>query len=100
MTPSVLYLNKHGSITLCLTSLVSVNTVMRFLTGRELIRAAEVFTMSLVLNGSGTMDFGFINSSKYIGNISYSPVTIIPGSGGGFWACNWTGFAIGNQKFN
>jgi hypothetical protein len=46
------------------------------------------------------MDFGFINSSKYIGNISYSPVTIIPDSGGGFWAFNWTGFAIGSQTFN
>jgi hypothetical protein len=46
------------------------------------------------------MEFGFINSSRYIGNISYTPVTIIPGSGGGFWAFNWTGFAIGSQKFN
>jgi Eukaryotic aspartyl protease len=46
------------------------------------------------------VDFGFINSSRYIGDISYSPVTIIPGSGGGFWAFNWTGFAIGSQKFN
>ncbi|KAN0119867.1 acid protease [Hyaloscypha variabilis] len=62
--------------------------------------AEPVFTASLVQDGPGTMEFGFINSSRYTGNISYSPVTIIPGSGGGFWAFNWTGFAIGSEKFN
>jgi hypothetical protein len=56
--------------------------------------------MSLVVNGSGTMDFGFIHISKYIGNILYSPVTIILVGGGGFWAFNWTGFAIGSEQFN
>lgn len=40
------------------------------------------------------------DSSKYIGSIAYTPVTIISGTTGGFWAFNWTGYAIGNQKFN
>ncbi|KUJ22953.1 acid protease, partial [Mollisia scopiformis] len=61
---------------------------------------ASVFTVALSPKSMGTIDFGFIDSSKYIGTIAYTPVTIIPGTTGGFWAFNWTGFAIGDQKFN
>ncbi|KAH6713644.1 aspartic peptidase domain-containing protein [Leptodontidium sp. MPI-SDFR-AT-0119] len=61
--------------------------------------AAPVFTASLVRNGIGIIDFGFIDQKKYIGSIAYTPITIIPG-GGAFWAFNWTGFAIGSDKFN
>lgn len=50
-------------------------------------------------NGIGIIDFGFIDQKKYIGSIAYTPITIIPG-GGAFWAFNWTGFAIGSDKFN
>lgn len=62
---------------------------------------APIFTVSLVQNGVGTIDFGFVNASRYTGAITYTPVTIIPGSGGGFWAFNWTGYSIGtNGRFN
>lgn len=67
---------------------------------QKLIYTAPVFTTSLVQNGVGSMDFGFINATKYTGSISYTPITIIPGSGGGFWAFNWTGFSVGNSAFN
>lgn len=59
-----------------------------------------VFTVSLSLRSPGTIDFGFIDPSKYIGSIAYTPVTVIPNTPGGFWAFNWTGFAIGNGRFN
>jgi hypothetical protein len=59
-----------------------------------------VFTVALTQNAPGTIDFGYIDTSKYTGSIAYSPVTIIPGTTGGFWAFNWTGYAVGNSRFN
>lgn len=59
-----------------------------------------MFTVALSPKAPGTIDFGFIDPAKYTGTIAYTPVTIIPGTTGGFWAFNWTGFAIGNGSFN
>ena len=57
--------------------------------------------MALVQNGLGTIDFGFINSTKYSGTLMYTPVTTLaswPASG--YWMFNWTGFQIGTHTFN
>lgn len=52
-------------------------------------------------NGKGTMDFGYIDESKYTGNIAYTPVVEIPNAPAtGFWSFTWSGFAIGSSKFN
>jgi Eukaryotic aspartyl protease len=67
---------------------------------RELMGSAFLFTISLVQGGVGTIDFGYINASQYSGSIAYTPVTIIPDTTGGFWAFEWTGFAIGSHPFN
>lgn len=47
------------------------------------------------------MDFGYIDSSKYTGSITYTPVVSLaswPASG--YWLFEWTGFAVGNNVFN
>ncbi|TVY80436.1 hypothetical protein LSUE1_G006009 [Lachnellula suecica] len=63
--------------------------------------AAPIFTVCLVQNGIGTMDFGFIDSSKYTGSIAYTPVaTLASWPGSGYWLFNWSGFAIGTHAFN
>jgi hypothetical protein len=69
--------------------------------GDALTLPAPIFTVCLVQNGIGTMDFGFIDPSKYVGNIVYTPVTTLatwPGSG--YWLFNWSGFAVGTRAFN
>ncbi|TAQ83826.1 hypothetical protein B7494_g7853 [Chlorociboria aeruginascens] len=62
---------------------------------------AEVFTVSLVSGGTGTMDFGFIDSTKYTGSIAYAAV--LPGAFNGatnYWAFHWSGFSFGNGPVN
>lgn len=60
-----------------------------------------MFTVKLVQGGVGTMDFGFIDSSKYIGSITYTPVVELPNPPAtGFWTFRWTGFGIGTNAFN
>lgn len=47
------------------------------------------------------MDFGFIDSSKYVGSITYTPVvTYAAWPASGYWLFNWSGFAVGNRAFN
>jgi aspergillopepsin I len=54
--------------------------------------AAPLFTASLKRMAAGTYDFGFIDKSKYKGEIVWSPVKQ-PNS---YWGVKPTGFAIGN----
>ncbi|KAH8684826.1 aspartic peptidase domain-containing protein [Tricladium varicosporioides] len=63
--------------------------------------ASPLFTSSLVRNGTGTFDFGYIDQTKYIGNIAYTPVaTLASWPGSGYWMFNWTGFSFGNRQWN
>lgn len=72
-----------------------------FLMCGVLISPAPVFTVALVQNGVGTIDFGLIDSSKYTGRIAYTPVVAVPTAPDtGYWAFTWTGFAIGSRPFN
>lgn len=60
-----------------------------------------MFTVSLVRNGAGTIDFGQVDKSKYTGNIIWTPIVPYPGwDGSGYWLMNWSGWAIGKGTFN
>lgn len=54
-----------------------------------------VFTVDLKHKADGTFGFGFIDHSKYTGNISYSAVD----SSSGFWSFTSNGYAIGDGNF-
>lgn len=57
--------------------------------------------MALVQNGVGTIDFGFINATKYSGNIAFVPIEVIPYAlGSGEWSFFATGYAVGTHTFN
>lgn len=43
----------------------------------------------------GSYDFGFIDSSKYTGDITYTAVN----NGQGFWEFTGTGYGVGNGQF-
>ncbi|RDL36595.1 Acid protease [Venustampulla echinocandica] len=63
--------------------------------------SAPLFTANFVRNGVGTIDFGFINPTKYTGSIAYTPVVPLNGwPQSGYWLFNWSGFAIGTRNFN
>lgn len=57
--------------------------------------------MALVQNGVGTIDFGFIDSTKYSGSIVYTPVVALNNApNSGEWSFVSTGYAIGTKAFN
>lgn len=58
--------------------------------------AAPLFTADLKKGKPGSYDFGFIDGSKYIGNITYVPVN----ADRGFWECEINGYAIGDEEIN
>ncbi|KAH8597914.1 aspartic peptidase domain-containing protein [Bisporella sp. PMI_857] len=63
--------------------------------------AAQVFTVALVRDGVGTMDFGYIDTNKYTGSIAYAPVRTVPNAPAtGYWSFFWSGFAIGSRAYN
>ncbi|KAK1827393.1 Endothiapepsin [Podospora conica] len=55
-----------------------------------------VFTADLKRHAPGHYNFGYIDHSAYIGNISYSPVD----ESHSWWLFNVSGFAIGNDTFH
>ena len=56
---------------------------------------SPVFTANLKKGAPGTYDFGFIDSSKYTGSITYVPVN----TGNGFWEFSGNGYAVGSGAF-
>ncbi|GAM89140.1 hypothetical protein ANO11243_071750 [Dothideomycetidae sp. 11243] len=54
--------------------------------------ASPVFTTKFLKLADGAIDFGFIDSSKYVGNITYVPVNPSPG----FWRFHVGGYSIGS----
>ncbi|GAB7354981.1 hypothetical protein MBLNU459_g5593t1 [Dothideomycetes sp. NU459] len=54
--------------------------------------AQPLFTVDLKKGAAGTYDFGFIDSSKYTGKITYTTVD----TSNGFWQFTATGYAIGS----
>lgn len=56
----------------------------------------NVFTADLKHNAPGTYDFGYIDPSKYTGEITYTPVN----TDQGFWEFTGTGYGVGSNSFN
>ncbi|OAQ62478.1 endothiapepsin precursor [Pochonia chlamydosporia 170] len=54
-----------------------------------------LFTVDLKHKADGTFGFGFIEDSRYTGNITYSNVD----SSGGFWRWTSNGYAVGDGDF-
>ncbi|KAM3470587.1 hypothetical protein MY5147_006301 [Beauveria neobassiana] len=54
-----------------------------------------VFTVDIKHRADGTFGFGFIDDSKYTGDITYTNVD----SSGGFWTITSTGYQIGDDEF-
>jgi hypothetical protein len=57
--------------------------------------ASPLFTANLLKGEPGTYDFGYIDSSKYTGSISYTPVN----TANGFWEFTGSGYAVGSGSF-
>jgi aspergillopepsin I len=56
---------------------------------------SPVFTADLKYHAAGSYDFGFIDSSKYTGSITYVNVQ----TGNGFWEFTGNGYAVGSGAF-
>lgn len=57
--------------------------------------ASPVFTADLKYHDAGTYDFGFIDSAKYTGSISYATAI----TDNGFWEITGSGYAVGSGSF-
>ncbi|KAJ9493928.1 hypothetical protein LTR99_010224 [Exophiala xenobiotica] len=56
---------------------------------------ANVFTVDLKKGAPGSYDFGFIDDSKYTGEITYTAVN----NANGFWEFTGTGYGVGDGSF-
>ncbi|UJO13714.1 hypothetical protein CLAFUW4_03123 [Fulvia fulva] len=54
----------------------------------------KLFTCDLKAGAAGTYDFGYIDSSKYTGSISYVPVS----TSNGFWEFTAGGYSVGSSN--
>ncbi|KAF2157406.1 aspartic proteinase II-1 [Myriangium duriaei CBS 260.36] len=57
--------------------------------------AAQLFTTSLKKGAAGTYDFGYIDTSKYTGAISYVPIS----TRNGFWEFSAGNYTVGSTRF-
>lgn len=64
-----------------------------FFSNAEATLDSPLFTADLKKGAPGSYDFGFIDSSKYTGSITYVSVN----SANGFWEFTGTGYAIGSS---
>jgi hypothetical protein len=58
--------------------------------------AQPVFTAALDLDGSGTYEFGVIDSSKFTGDLQFAPVN----ASSGFWQFDSACYSVGGKTFN
>ena len=75
----------------------SINTVQptqqrTFFDNAKTSLASPLFAAYLPFNKNGAYDFGFIDTTKYTGSISYAPVD----SSRGFWEFASTGYKVGS----
>ncbi|KAK4545226.1 hypothetical protein LTR36_003405 [Oleoguttula mirabilis] len=56
--------------------------------------AKALFTADLKKGAAGAYDFGYIDTSKYTGSITYVPVT----TSNGFWEFTAAGYSVGTSK--
>ncbi|KAI1266949.1 secreted aspartic proteinase precursor [Xylariaceae sp. FL1019] len=57
--------------------------------------ASPIFAVDFKAGAAGTFDFGYIDSTKYTGSLTYISVT----SRQGFWESTYSGYAIGSATF-
>ncbi|KAG0648954.1 Propenicillopepsin-JT3 [Hyphodiscus hymeniophilus] len=57
--------------------------------------AAEVWTANLQKGAAGTYNFGYIDSTAYNSNITYTPVSTLRG----FWEFTFSGYQLGSSSF-
>ena len=65
-----------------------------FFTNAKANLAAPLFTADLNHDTSGSYDFGFIDSSKYTGSITYVPAN----NSQGFWGVTSTSYGVGDSS--
>lgn len=78
----------------------SINTVKpnkqkTFFSNAKPTLDAPLFTANLKKGAPGTYDFGYIDTSKYTGSITYVPVN----TANGFWEFTSNGYAVGSGAF-
>jgi aspergillopepsin I len=69
------------------------NPVKTFFTNLRASLEQPLFTIDLNYKAPGSFDFGFINASKYSGEITYLPVN----STQGFWGVTSTSYGVGDN---
>jgi len=67
--------------------------VPTFFTNVKSTLQSALFTVTLKKGAPGTFDFGYIDSSKYTGALTYVPVQ----SSSGYWMFNAGGYKVGNN---
>ncbi|KAJ5151517.1 Penicillopepsin-1 [Penicillium canariense] len=77
----------------------SINTVqpqsqLTFFDNVQPVLASPVFCADLKYGAPGVYDFGFIDSSKYTGPVTYTPVD----NSQGYWGFTASGYAIGSDE--
>lgn len=89
--------NSDGLLGLAFSNINSVRPQQQttFFDSVKSTLATQLFTSSLKHGAPGSYDFGFINSTKYTGAISYTPVS----SSNGYWQFNAGNYSVGNARF-
>jgi hypothetical protein len=59
------------------------------------VLSSNLFTADLKKGAPGTYEFGFIDNSKYTGDINYTPID----NSQGFWEFTGTGYGVGDDNF-
>lgn len=74
------------------TSIVSPKAQSTFFDNAESSLNSPLFAAYLPVNADGAYDFGYTDSSKYTGSITYAPVS----SSNGFWEFPSTSYKVGS----
>lgn len=87
--------DNDGLLGLAMSSIntVSPNQATTFFDTVKSSLAKQLFTVDLKHNTAGTYDFGYIDSSKYTGSITYTNVD----TSNGFWQFTAGGYSIGTS---
>ena len=93
--PSVEYWSNRRRPSTELTSTVKPTKQNTFFDNAKPSLSAPLFTVDLKKGAPGSYSFGFIDDSKYKGNIAYVPVD----QSKGFWGFTSRGFAVGGGSF-
>ncbi|KAE9364979.1 acid protease [Stipitochalara longipes BDJ] len=62
--------------------------------------ANNLFAISLSANSTSSIDFGYLNKSRHIGNVTYTSVTPLALNATPSWTFTWDGFSIGSGPHN